>query len=132
MKLSLLSLLIAATFTLISEAASAQLTSSNTTDTSTPANAPATFVLAQNYPNPFNPSTTIRYSVPKTSPVVLTIYDILGHEIRTLVNTVKTAGTYSIVWNGDDNRGVPVSSGLYFYRIRAGQYSDMKRMALIK
>ena len=89
--------------------------------------APLNFMLSQNYPNPFNPSTTIIYSVPRTSLVSLKIYDMLGREVRTLINEYKSPGSYNIVFNAHG-----LSSGVYFYRLTAGNYSDVKKLILIK
>jgi Secretion system C-terminal sorting domain len=86
-----------------------------------------TFKLSQNYPNPFNPSTTITYSLPKSSFVTLTIYDLLGREIATLVNEEKLSGTYNVTWNAEN-----ISSGVYFYKITAGGYSKVNKMVLLK
>jgi formylglycine-generating enzyme required for sulfatase activity len=86
-----------------------------------------TFVLAQNYPNPFNPSTTIRYVLPNSAKVRLMIYDLLGREIATLVNEEQSAGWKEVEWNGS-----AFSSGIYFYRIQAGTFSEVKKMMLIK
>ncbi|MDD5362106.1 MAG: T9SS type A sorting domain-containing protein [Ignavibacteria bacterium] len=91
------------------------------------ANAPKTYKLSQNYPNPFNPSTTIAYSLPKDSKVSLKIYDITGREVKSLVNDIKPAGYYSISFNGSE-----LSSGVYFYKIEAGNFVQVKRMVLIK
>ena len=88
---------------------------------------PSTFSLAQNYPNPFNPSTTILYKIPKTGLVSLKVYDILGREIKTLVNEEKPAGSYEVKF--DRNR---LSSGIYFYRLRVGENSSVKKMILLK
>jgi len=96
------------------------------------ADIPEDFNLFQNYPNPFNPSTTIRYSVVEPGNVLIKIYDVLGREIKTLVNEVKTAGTYSSTWNGDNNFGHKVNSGIYFYRIEAYLFVDTKKMILLK
>ena len=97
------------------------------------------FTLYQNFPNPFNPSTTIRFSILETANVSIKIYDVLGREISTLVNEVKTPGIYSSVWNGDDNSGNKVSSGIYFYRIqavpaggRSNNFIETKKMILLK
>jgi hypothetical protein len=94
--------------------------------------APDSYSLQQNYPNPFNPSTTIRYSIVNPDNVSIKIYDILGREIKTLVNEVKTAGTYSSIWNGDNNFGNKVSSGICLYRIEAGLFVETKKMILLK
>jgi len=88
--------------------------------------------LQGNYPNPFNPETTIRYSVKETSPVTIEVYNLKGQLVRTLVNEVKTAGNYSVVWNGRDNHNQPVSSGVYFYKMNAGKYSSTKKMIMMK
>jgi subtilisin-like proprotein convertase family protein len=88
---------------------------------------PDKFVLYQNYPNPFNPVTVIKYSVPKANHVSLIIYDVLGREIKTLINGYQQAGTYSINWDASEN-----ASGVYFYRLSADGYSETKRMVLFK
>jgi photosystem II stability/assembly factor-like uncharacterized protein len=88
---------------------------------------PYKFSLSQNYPNPFNPSTKINFSLPKQSVVKLIIYDLLGREIHKLVNEELNAGTYSVEWNAS---GMP--SGMYFYRIEIEEFSDIKKMILIK
>jgi len=88
---------------------------------------PDTYELSQNYPNPFNPVTQINFSIPKQSIVTLKIYDVLGKEVYTLVNESKPAGFYTVDFNASD-----LSSGAYFYRIEAGNFTDIKRMMLIK
>ena len=93
---------------------------------------PSTFKLYQNYPNPFNPSTTIKYAVPKNVKVTLKIYDLLGREIATLVNDVKSPGVYSVKWNGKTMSGQQVSSGVYFYRLEAGNFVKVNKMILLK
>jgi len=93
---------------------------------------PATYALEQNYPNPFNPTTQIRYGLPAQSPVTLTVYNILGQEIARLVDDVEPAGFHVVQWNGQNARGVPVSSGVYFYRITAGRFTDTRKMLLMK
>lgn len=90
------------------------------------------YELKQNYPNPFNPSTIIRYSVVSPSSVSLKIYDVLGREVKTLVNQEQINGVYQVNWNGDDSLGNKVTSGVYFYRIDAGTFSDVKKMLLVK
>ncbi len=90
------------------------------------------YSLKQNYPNPFNPSTIIEYSLPEKSFVSLKIYDILGREIKTLVDEEKLAGNYSIIWKGDDNSGKRVNSGVYFYKLYTGKFSSIKKMLLVK
>jgi flagellar hook assembly protein FlgD len=93
---------------------------------------PQTFALMQNYPNPFNPSTTIEYQLPVNGFVELKVYDIAGREVATLVSEMKNAGTHRIAWNAVDDRGTKVSSGVYFYRISAGQFNQIKKMVLLK
>ncbi|MEG8946046.1 FlgD immunoglobulin-like domain containing protein [Rosettibacter firmus] len=93
---------------------------------------PASFALEQNYPNPFNPSTIISYQIPEMSKVQLIIYDAIGKEVRKLVDEIKPAGKYQITWDGKDNSGNRVSSGVYFYKIIAGNFVQTKKMILIK
>ncbi len=93
---------------------------------------PTAFELYQNYPNPFNPSTTMRYNLPKAGQVSLKIYNTLGQEIRTLVNGVRPAGTNEIIWDGKNNSGNSVSSGIYLYRLKAGNFTLTKKMTLMK
>ena len=88
---------------------------------------PDKFSLSQNYPNPFNPTTKIDYAIPKNGFVTLKIYDVLGREVKTLVNENKTPGNYSIDFNGSE-----FSSGVYFYKLESKGFSDVKRMILIK
>jgi hypothetical protein len=90
-------------------------------------NIPIEFKLNQNYPNPFNPSTQINYSIPSNGFVTLKVYDMLGREIKELVNEYKEAGNYNVTFDGSN-----LSSGLYFYKLTAGNYSDVKKMTLIK
>jgi len=93
---------------------------------------PASFKLNQNYPNPFNPSTVISYQLAYLSKVRIKVYDVLGKEITTLVNGQKPAGNYQIVWDGTDNFGNKVTSGVYFYRIDTDNFVQTKKMVLIK
>jgi hypothetical protein len=93
---------------------------------------PTQYALEQNYPNPFNPTTLINYSLPKNSFVVLKIYDMLGREIKTLVNNQMSAGKYSVDWKGEDNNGNKVTSGIYIYRISAGNFSAARKMVALK
>jgi len=88
---------------------------------------PNEYILLQNYPNPFNPSTTIRYSIPKESFVTIKVYDIIGREITTIVNERKPAGNYSFNFNASN-----FSSGVYFYRMQAGGFTETKKFILIK
>lgn len=94
---------------------------------------PEGFQLDQNYPNPFNPETNISYYIPEMSKVSLTIFDALGKEINTLVNTNQLAGNYKINWNGKDAYGNNIPSGAYFYKLTAGNnFSETKRMIMLK
>lgn len=94
---------------------------------------PERYHLSQNFPNPFNPTTTINYELPVTTPVLLKIYDVSGQLIKTLIDAEKEAGHYSVIWDGTDSRNRAVSSGVYFYRIEAGDmYHSIKRMVLLK
>jgi hypothetical protein len=93
---------------------------------------PDEYALDQNYPNPFNPETTIKYQLPKSGKVVLKIYNSIGQEIRTLVNEEKEAGYHEARWDGRDNGGVSVSSGVYIYRIQAGDFISIKKMLFLR
>lgn len=93
---------------------------------------PEKFGLAQNYPNPFNPSTVIGYQLPAASEVKLIIYNIIGQEVRTLVNTYESAGYKKITWNGLDNSGNHVAPGIYLYRLQAGDFVSINKMAYVK
>jgi flagellar hook assembly protein FlgD len=93
---------------------------------------PDVYALHQNYPNPFNPITTLRYDLPEQSLVNITIYDILGREIRTLVNTTQDAGFKSVLWNATNDYGKPVSAGVYLYQIQAGDFVQTRKMVLLK
>lgn len=88
---------------------------------------PINYSLSQNYPNPFNPVTKINYSIAKQGLVTLKIYDILGREVKTLVNEVKSPGAYIVDFNGSS-----FASGVYFYKIQSGNFMQVKRMVLIK
>ncbi|MDZ7267057.1 MAG: Ig-like domain-containing protein [candidate division KSB1 bacterium] len=93
---------------------------------------PSRLDLAQNYPNPFNPSTNIRYQLPQNTRVKLVVYNLIGQEVRELVNTIMPAGYHTAVWDGRDQRGKPVPSGIYHYRLEAGGQVLVKRMTLVK
>lgn len=93
---------------------------------------PGRYALHQNYPNPFNPETAIRYSLAQAEPARLAIYNVLGQEVVTLVDRHQAAGAHEIVWNGTDAGGRAVSSGLYFYRLQAGQFSETRKMVLLR
>ncbi len=89
-------------------------------------------LLHQNVPNPFNPSTVISYELANTETVTLGIYDVHGRLIRTLVSRAQNAGEYKIRWDGRDDRGSAVASGVYFYRLAAGSFVETRRMVLLK
>ena len=93
---------------------------------------PKEFALDQNYPNPFNPSTTIRFALPKDAVVSLRVYDELGREVRTLVNRRLNAGYQQVVWDGRNEFGAQVASGMYIYRITAGSFISVKKMMMLK
>ncbi|MDP3024809.1 MAG: T9SS type A sorting domain-containing protein [candidate division Zixibacteria bacterium] len=93
---------------------------------------PEAFSLSQNYPNPFNPQTVIKYTLPKDCHVELTIYNTLGQKVKTLVNQYQSAGYKMVHWNSTNDKGNEVSSGIYFYKIKAGRYTDVKKMMVLK
>jgi len=93
---------------------------------------PYGFILANNYPNPFNPVTTIMYRIKSPTKVNLKVYNSTGKEVRTLINDHKNTGIYKIEWNGKNNKGEILPSGVYFYRIVAGDLSETKKMILMK
>ncbi|NIO55422.1 MAG: T9SS type A sorting domain-containing protein [Candidatus Latescibacteria bacterium] len=86
----------------------------------------------QNYPNPFSASTTIEYFLPSNAPVTLTVYNILGQRVARIIEPMKPKGPHSIVWNGRDENGKKVASGIYFYRLQAGAFSATKKMVLLR
>lgn len=91
-----------------------------------------TFEMAQNYPNPFNPSTTIRYGLPQASQVQLNVYDLRGQKIVTLIAGQQSAGWHTVQWNGLNDSGQQVSTGVYFYRLVAGEYVETRKMVVMK
>lgn len=93
---------------------------------------PKTFQVNQNYPNPFNPSTTISYSLPTRSEVEIVIFNILGQRVTTLDEGIQSAGEHTVVWNGVNDSGGVVATGVYFYRVRAGDNVSTKKMLLLK
>lgn len=88
--------------------------------------------MKQNYPNPFNPVTTIEYYLPKSAEVKISVYNILGQKVSTLVNEYQTAGLRRVIWDGKDERGNSVASGIYFYKLSVPEFSKTKKMLLIK
>ncbi len=93
---------------------------------------PLEFSVKQNYPNPFNPKTTIQYSIPERAHVKVDIYNILGQRVARLVNKTQPAGEYSVIWDGTDESGKAASTGVYFYKVRAGDKVEKKKMVLLK
>lgn len=96
------------------------------------ADVPSVFSTQQNYPNPFNPITTLRYDLPEKSHVNIIIYDMLGRQVRTLVNQTQDAGHKSVTWDATNDYGKPVSAGIYLYQIQAGEFVQTKKMVLLK
>jgi choice-of-anchor B domain-containing protein len=90
------------------------------------------FALQQNYPNPFNPTTNIDFVLPEAGDVSLAIYDAAGHRVRTLLRETRAAGPHSLTWDGTDDAGLRVASGVYFYRLEAAGVSETQRMTLLK
>jgi len=93
---------------------------------------PEEFTLFQNYPNPFNPETTIKYQLPKRTHVTLKIYNQIGQEVITLTDSNKNEGYYHDEWNGRNRDGKMVSSGIYFYQLRAGNFVKTRKMILLR
>jgi hypothetical protein len=93
---------------------------------------PTVFALLQNYPNPFNPVTTLRYDLPEQSTVNIIIYDMLGRQVRTLLNQTQDAGFKSVIWDATNDYGKPVSAGVYLYKIQAGEFVQTRKMVLMK
>ncbi len=111
-------------------------------DSSREVSLPDEYALGQNYPNPFstgsglsfggNPGTTIKYQLPEPGVVVVKIYNVIGQEIKTLINGEKGAGYHTIRWNGLDDKGQKVPSGVYFYRLQVGQFVFVKKMLFVR
>jgi hypothetical protein len=97
-----------------------------------PGRRPASFALEQNYPNPFNPSTSIMFSLPFPSKVSLTVFNLLGEEVATLVSGTLPSGIHTAVWDGTNQGGHSVASGIYIYRLEAGSQMSSRKMLLIK
>ncbi len=93
---------------------------------------PLAFSLSQNYPNPFNPVTTIDYSIAGKTQVGLVIFDVSGRRVRTLVREKQLPGGYSVVWDGRNDGGRPVATGIYFYRLTAGRNIKIKKMVVLR
>ena len=93
---------------------------------------PTVFALHQNYPNPFNPTTQIKYDLPEDGLVTISVYDVMGRSIKTLVNSNQSAGYQSVRWDATNNYGEPISAGMYIYTIQAGDFRQTKKMVLLK
>ena len=93
---------------------------------------PTSFSLSQNHPNPFNPHTIIDYALPQDAKVSLVIYNVLGQRVKTLVDDYQTAGFQSVEWDGTNEHGSVTSSGIYFYKLVAGEYTQTKKMVMLK
>ncbi len=93
---------------------------------------PGSFTLGPAYPNPFNPSCVIEYALPERCHTKIGVYNILGQKVAILVDETKPAGSYSVEWNGADQSGQPVATGIYFYKMEAGDYVGSKKMLLLK
>jgi hypothetical protein len=93
---------------------------------------PVGYVLGQNYPNPFNPTTIITFSIPQSEKVTLTIFNLLGQKIATLADGSMLAGTHIVSWNGRDDAGRQLASGIYLYRLSTSRFSEAKKMVLLK
>jgi len=93
---------------------------------------PETPQLVQNYPNPFNPETKITYNLPNASDVELSIYNVTGQKIRSLIKALQFSGNHDVNWNGLNDSGLQVSSGIYFYTLRADRFVEVKKMLLVR
>ncbi|UCC78387.1 MAG: T9SS type A sorting domain-containing protein, partial [Candidatus Zixiibacteriota bacterium] len=96
-------------------------------DNSPETSLPESFSISQNYPNPFNATTAIRYDLPEPSHVIIEIFDLLGRKVQTLVDQRQPAGHHQVTWNAKDK-----SSGIYFYKLKAGDYTEIRSMLLLK
>ena len=94
--------------------------------------APEAYRLAQNYPNPFNPNTTISYELPQDGLVNITVMDLAGRQVASLVSGEKRSGTHSIKWNSTNDSGQKVSAGMYYYKIQVGDFTETRKMTLLK
>ncbi|MFH1373233.1 MAG: T9SS type A sorting domain-containing protein [bacterium] len=96
------------------------------------ANQPASFELSQNYPNPFNPSTTIEFTLPERSFVNLCVYNIVGQKVAVLLSENLSAGYKRVTWDGKDQHGTDIATGVYLYKLSAGEYTESRKMLLIR
>jgi hypothetical protein len=95
-------------------------------------NLPTTYELAQNFPNPFNPSTMISVTLPRSGEMELVVFNSTGQQVKTLLAGVLAAGEHSVEWNGTDDTGRPVATGVYYYRLAANDFVQTKKMMLLK
>ncbi len=93
---------------------------------------PDVFTLSQNYPNPFNPATTIRFDLPRSEEVELTVYNLTGQKVATLAHGLREAGTYTLRWDGRDDDGRELASGAYLYRLEAGDGIETRKLLLLR
>jgi hypothetical protein len=93
---------------------------------------PDNFALHQNYPNPFNPTTTIKFDIPEPTYISLKIYNLMGQEVRSLNNKWLPTGSHRLIWNGKDQQGIPVSTGVYIYRLQSQKFQQTRKMLLLK
>ena len=93
---------------------------------------PIEYSFHQNYPNPFNPVTTLRYELPEQATVNITIYNMLGRQVRTIINQTQNAGYKSVIWDATNDYGKPVTAGIYLYQIQAVGFIQTKKMVLLK
>ena len=93
---------------------------------------PGVFKLHQNYPNPFNPVTMIQFDVPQRVDLVLSVYDLLGRRVKTLVKDNLDIGTYNVKWNGTSDSGEMLPSGMYFYELHSSEFHSVKKLILVK
>ena len=112
--------------------ASAKISEGSSVESSYEVALPESYALQQNYPNPFNPETEIRFQLPEAGHVMVKIFDVLGSEVRTLVNEKRAAGYHLVRWDGKDEAGNFVASGVYLYQFRAGSFSQVRKMSLLR
>ena len=93
---------------------------------------PSSFTLSQNYPNPFNPETTIRFDLPQSQEIELAIYNLAAQRVATLVQGYREAGSYSVRWDGVTDAGLELASGVYFYRLTAGDRVETRKLLLLR
>ena len=93
---------------------------------------PSRYVLHQNYPNPFNPLTNISYQLPVSGNVSLKVFNVSGQTVRSLIDSEQALGHYTVTWDGTDQEGNPVASGIYFYQLTCGQFREVRKMLLVK